>query len=65
LALKRVSSAQGGLTEKLKTVLESSGNNNMTMFLNLFCDDCEGNDDVKRPTTPDLVCMTKQAVAGS
>ncbi len=34
------------------------------MFLKLFYDVCEGNDDLKRPTTPDLVCMTKQAVAG-
>jgi hypothetical protein len=34
------------------------------MLLTLFHDDCEGNDNVKRPTTPDSVCMTKQAFAG-
>ncbi len=34
------------------------------MFLKLVCDVCKGNGDIKRPTTSDSVCMTKQAVAG-
>ncbi len=32
------------------------------MFLKLFYDICEGNDDVKGLATPDSLCMIKQAV---
>jgi hypothetical protein len=34
------------------------------MFLKLFYDVCEGNDDIKCLTTSDSVCMTKKAVVG-
>ncbi len=49
--LKRVSSAQDGRREKFKTVLESPGNRE-SMFLKLFYDACERNDDVKCQKTP-------------
>ncbi len=34
------------------------------MFLKLFCDVCEGNDNVKRPATPDSACMTNRLLLG-
>ncbi len=34
------------------------------MFFKHFCDVCKENDELKRLTTPDSACMTKQAVAG-
>jgi hypothetical protein len=47
-----------------KTVYNPLVIRNLTMFLKLFYDVCEGNEDIKRLTTSDSVCMTKKAVAG-